>query len=144
MASEDLCARVGAVGEKNLTGRLLFCPLNHMHCDSGLSRPTLSQLSQTHLFSCGFFCASTPRFGEDLPARVGAVGEKNLIGRQLFCPLTHLHCDSGLSRPALPQLSQIHLFSCGFFCASTPRFSQDLPARVGAVGEKNLIGRLLF
>ena len=55
MASEDLSARVEAVGEKNLTGRLLFGPLTPLHCDSGLSRPTLPQLIQIHLFSCVFF-----------------------------------------------------------------------------------------
>ena len=81
MASEDLSARVGAVGEKNLTGRLWFSLLNHLHCDSCLCGPALPQLSQTHLFSCGFFCASTPMASEDLSARVGAVGEKNLTGR---------------------------------------------------------------
>ena len=80
MASEDLSARVGAVGEKNLTGRLWFSPLNPLACDSGLGGHVVVQLSQTHLFLCGFFCASTPMASEDLSARVGAVGEKNLTG----------------------------------------------------------------
>jgi hypothetical protein len=55
MASEDLSARVGSLVQKHLAGRLLFCPLNQRHCDSSLCGPTLPQLNQTHLFSCGCF-----------------------------------------------------------------------------------------
>ena len=115
MASEDLSARVGSLVQKNLTGRLLFCPPTHLHCETSLCGPTPPQLSQIHLFSCGFLCKSTSMASEDLSARVGSLVQKNLAGRLLFCPPTHLHCDSSRCGPTLPQLSQIHLFSCGCF-----------------------------
>ena len=55
MAREDSSARVGSLDQKNLTGRLLFCPLTHLHRASGLSGHVVGQLSQIHLLSCGFF-----------------------------------------------------------------------------------------
>ena len=96
MASEDLSAHVGSLGQKILTGRLLFCHVTPLACDSSLCGPALPQLSQTHLFSCGFFCKSTSMASEDLSARVGSLGQKDLTGRLLFWPPTLLHCDSSL------------------------------------------------
>ena len=77
-------------------------------------QPTQSNPS---VFMRIFFCTSSRMASEDLSACVGSLGQKNLKGRLLVCPLAHLACASSLSRPALPQLSQTHLFSCGFFFA---------------------------
>jgi hypothetical protein len=122
--------------KKHLAGRLLFCPPTHLHCETSLCGPTPPQLSHIHLFSCGFLCKSTSMASEDLSARVGSLVQKNLTGRLLFCPPTHWLCDSSLCGPTLPQLSQIHLFSCGCFLQEHAYSKRRLVRTRGFTGSK--------
>jgi hypothetical protein len=137
---EDACSALGCmVRSLDVHSRGLGVNnyvFDHQVRASCLSGHTRKEWSHIHPCSCGFCWAYTRMPGKDSSARVGSLVQKHLAGRLLFCPPTHLHCDSILCGPALPQLSQIHLFSCGFFCKSTPMASEDLSARVGPLVQK--------
>ena len=121
--------------------QIVFAREHRAQC-SGRSRHKTVQVSQIHLFSCGFRCTCARMVGEDLSACVRSVAPKILAGGLFFFVRSRPPRVSADSGHVDVQVSPIHLFSCGFCCTCARMAGEDLSACVRSLAPKILAGGL--